>query len=856
MALNSQVHIYSVDSKAFYTAEEMALDKELEPLYARRTEIKKSKKKENTDEVKTELKEINKEISKLKETLKDLIEKNTEIRILRKTSLNDKNVVSLFESSLTKACEMKAGNLYEDLFIVRTFYYGILDDIINMGFIHNEEKYVLFSASAGQIRTKKSVFIRESLWKQIENTITCGLSIDKINSKGGINTNKYLAYLALASSATDTWEGFDIDKTIVVDDFSTSFETCVDYINRDTFEIEKNKTMAITIDHMDGCGIMLPKVSRKAFMCRLPFVKGLLVPFQYNSFIKQNGGNSKIKDIYGKEYDIFEDDIQIIFTKSQFKMYKYYENWEEYKENFKKFNCNAGICNVEEDFIKDARLNYQMLQTLSDLSDEELMYLASGQNEDIEKISSDRKTMLKILGVTDYNTNKNYTQQCLELYPEMLQEEHFRKILRDLKKKLVNDGRCAKFRVNGKYTYLIPDLYAFCEWLFLGQENPQGILKNGEVSCKLYQEGVKLDVLRSPHLFLEHCIRNNNRSEMQKRWFISNGVYTSVHDPITRILQNDVDGDKGLVISDDRLIEMAERNIEKWNVVPLYYEMAKAKDKPLDNKAMYNGMVNAYSGGNIGEVSNNISKCWNSDEVTQDTVDVIKFLCMLNNFVIDYAKTLFTVTPPKEVKEKIRSYTGNKLPHFFKYAKDKTDDQIMTPNNSTVNKLNWIIKDQRFNFKSAQLGKFDYNVLLRNKDVVLDQNIVDRYEAEKKKVSSYKFEDGYEGNHNYIWENVKRNICDGYDISYVVDNLVIYLFREGSRTKVMFWDCFADIVLENIKDNIEKPLDNGWIMCEECGERIYSTTSNIKYCERCSKTVRKKQNRENMRVKRQYISNY
>ena len=43
--------------------------------------------------------------------------------------------------------------------------------------------------------------------------------LDKINSKGGNNVNKHLAYMALANSATDQWNDFDIDRCIVVDDF-------------------------------------------------------------------------------------------------------------------------------------------------------------------------------------------------------------------------------------------------------------------------------------------------------------------------------------------------------------------------------------------------------------------------------------------------------------------------------------------------------------------------------------------------------------------------------------------------------------------------------------------------------------
>ena len=43
----------------------------------------------------------------------------------------------------------------------------------------------------------------------------CGLTINKINAKGGNNVNKHLAYMALTNSATDEWPEFDIDKSIV-----------------------------------------------------------------------------------------------------------------------------------------------------------------------------------------------------------------------------------------------------------------------------------------------------------------------------------------------------------------------------------------------------------------------------------------------------------------------------------------------------------------------------------------------------------------------------------------------------------------------------------------------------------------
>ena len=63
--------------------------------------------------------------------------------------------------------------------------------------------------------------MKESVWNRIEKTVMCGLTIDKINQKGGSNVNKYLAYMALSNSATDEWDAFDYYLLDVVQTPST-----------------------------------------------------------------------------------------------------------------------------------------------------------------------------------------------------------------------------------------------------------------------------------------------------------------------------------------------------------------------------------------------------------------------------------------------------------------------------------------------------------------------------------------------------------------------------------------------------------------------------------------------------------
>ncbi len=552
--LDKQVYIYSIGTEAFYTDEETNFHNKLSKLHIMKNSLKEKIKNINfklneedidkntevylfkkKDKLENAMHKINMLLNKYKINLKNLLTRHEGIRTLRIDTLKDNKKIGMFDSVLTRTIGMKINDLSTDLFVVRVYYYQVLNDLIEYGFLFNGEKYVYFSSSAGQIRTKKGVFIKESLWKKHENSLTCGLSIEEINKKGGSNINKLLAYKALSASASSRWYNFDIDKTVVVPDLETNVKSIFDYINRETYEI-KRQEMCVPIEHTDGCGMILPKKSKKAFMVRLPYIKGLLVPFPFDKFAIENN-STKITDIYGKEWDIIEDDIQVIFTKSQFKMKKYYDDWDDYKTRFKKYHCQAAKLN-EEDIGGDATLNYQMLQTLTDISNKELKELAKLTTNDILRIGSDKETMLRILGSSKNNKHKNYYQQALSIYPELLNDSHSQKIIKDKKKSMVNDARAGKLRINGRYTFLIPDLYAFCERLFLNIEQPKGLLPNGEVYCSIFNEG-KVDILRSPHLYKEHCVRTNTFNEERKKWFITKGIYTSIFDPISRILQFD-----------------------------------------------------------------------------------------------------------------------------------------------------------------------------------------------------------------------------------------------------------------------------------------------------------------------------
>lgn len=829
----------------------------------------------------------NKKISESKEELLSLLSNKVEenlrtggrhhVRVLSENMVSKKNVISVFDSYFTRTIGAVQDELCEDFMVVQVYYFDVIKDLIHFGFEYKGEKYVYFTSSAGQIRTKKTVFVKESVWKKYEKSIMCGLTLDEINAKGGNNPNKHLAYLALANSATDVWEEFDIDKSIVVDDFETEVLGTYDLVDDIDYSIRRVEEK-VPITHTDGAGMMLPCMGKNR-MVRLPWVKGLLGSFDFARFIEESGCSPVIRDIYGAEHDVIAEGIQVIFTKSQFKMHKYYDSWDQYKAMYKEHGCTAGMTNIEEDRIKDATINYQMLQTLVDATDDEVLEIASPSIDRLTGLCSSVDSIKSAFGVTPYNTSKNPFQKAIDLYPDLLNDEYVKSQLRDIKDSMVKKFKSGKLQVRGKYTFILPDFYAACQHWFMGIDNPDGLLEDGEVFCWLFRKSEKLDCLRSPHLFMEHAIRRNTaffrceRRDEIRKWYGTDAVYTSCKDLISKVLMFDVDGDKSLVVADEKIIEVAERNLDRFDIVPLFYNMKKAEPVHLDSEAIYSGLNAAFTGGNIGQYSNNISKIWNSERFVSGTdgerkqaIEVIKLLCMENNFVIDFAKTLYKPERPASIDDLIKSYTRDPLPHFFEYAKDKGKWQVSDGNGSFVNRLDDLIPNPRINCRKLGLGEIDYRLMMSNPDIRCRVELNDRGKIVKSGtdplISHYcelnsKYHFALDGalrtdrtfsddamrksryRQSVMFDSVSAEIRSelskyGYTDSEVADVLVKYLYGiRKSKHKVALWMCYGEIILSNIERNFKRKSRE--VQCEDCGEwfevpKIDTATSRCQDC--------------------------
>lgn len=651
------------------------------------------------------------------------------------------------------------------------------------------------------------------------------------------------------------------------------------------------KTMPVTIPFTDGFGISLKKM--QSSMIRLPFIKGLIAYCPRRVFInwcsESNISIHQVLDIYGKKHSI--TDIDYIFTKSQFKMWKYYNNiidenenviktgWEVYKDNFKKYGCDACRCNVEKNVKLNAKTNYQMLLTLTtEMTDDDILNISTYDTNNLNSIGRNVNSMLNVLGADEKkNNNLSWLQKSLILYPEMLKDFYVRTLLKNTKDSMIKKMRSGKFNINGAYTFAIPDPLACLQWWFTKMDKEDlssfGFVKEGHVACNLFEDDEEVDCLRSPHLDHAHCIRNNQIDGDSKKWIKSSGVYIGIKDIMSKLLMYDNDGDKLLLHNNKTIIKCAKSFQEKYKMIPNYFEMPKANPQELTSDSLFEGIVMAYHHGNIGTPSNEITKVFmtlnpnSTKEEIEEAIDIVALRCVDVNFTIDYAKTLYKPTIPENIITRYKNYSGKKVPHFFIYAKNKTKEQVEAIGECNIDRISKVVKSNRIVFKDL-LGTYSYKMLTSNPGNNVDINnskakkILDLYneinEANIRRLahmdtSSMDFDEKKKTLLKLEYDTRKQRdlFLDIIEepIEYIVDVLVKEL--QDNINKDTLWRLFGDVLYGNLENNL-----NSTKICHRCNDRFYYEKINTRKiptnCKKCAKEVDKE--RAKIRSKIRYYA--
>ena len=138
--------------------------------------------------------------------------------------------------------------------------------------------------------------------------------------------------------------------------------------------------------------------------------------------------------------------------------------------------------------------------------------------------------------------------------------------------------------------------------------------------------------------------------------------------------------------------------------------------------------------------------------------------------------------------------------------------------------------------------------MMKNPDIICSKEVSDLYdELNKKYRYMVNMKDEYIDNFHYVACFIRSKFAElGYSEETIADMLVQYLYGNEKRGKQLFWFCYGQYVVNNLKNNI--PIKNTkFIQCVDCGEWIEISSKDTKTC-RC----RSCQHEENKRKKREY----
>ena len=303
-------------------------------------------------------------------------------------------------------------------------------------------------------------------------------------------------------------------------------------------------------------------------------------------------------------------------------------------------------------------------------------------------------------------------------------------------------------------------------------------------------------------------------------------------------------------------------------MIPNYYDMPKANPEIITDDSLYNGIVMAYHHGNIGTPSNEITKIFDTlnpnstKEEIQQAIEIVALRCCDVNYVIDYAKTLYKPTIPRDVKAIYKQYSGRKVPKFFIYAKDKQNNQVEEITDNNINRISKIVRSNKIVFNDKNVlgqSKYNYKMLMTNPDVEFTgeqgENILSLYRElelcklrqlkrmdfdtcdvrDKQKVLMFLEKDA-------LVQREQFSEMLGYSKEFICDVLIKIL--QGDANKDTLWKLFGDIIYKNLEGQL-----SGTKRCKVCGDRFIANNNKAKYCNECALKIKNEQNKSYYRKK-------
>ena len=420
--------------------------------------------------------------------------------------------------------------------------------MIEHKFTINGKKYVRLLCGAGNARRNTVFFVQEDIYEELDKILRNGHKPLKITE------SKYNAYYALSNSATYS---VSEPRVCVVPDKEIKMFKKIDWVTEsEPDDIIEEQERELTFNLWDGMGICSPELAKQwsqdldldyvpcCFCIRNYFVKGMVCVFDFHKFSREVAGKHIITDLYGKEVDT--DNIDMIITESQFKLWKGYDSWQHYLDCCKENGGRWGVTKFTPKEDKTAVFtNYQFLQVLNLDTPEKIKELCEPTVEWFDKITSQDSnySLLYLLGsLCDKPLNEMETEEFMDIFNtlepsvralilnrDLINDTYIKtKLARSLNRK-IEESYLGKLMVNGNFQFMISEPYSLCEHIY--GLPVKGLLKEHEHYSQYWnnRDVSKVVAMRAPLTYSSEAnllnLQNNDKVNEWYKYLYSGIVY-------------------------------------------------------------------------------------------------------------------------------------------------------------------------------------------------------------------------------------------------------------------------------------------------------------------------------------------
>ena len=556
--------------------------------------------------------------------------------------------------------------------------YQLRQHLYKNGFMLNfgdeDIEYVRYKRSSGSSRKGKCLFIKKSLYEEMNKWSLCGLneSSDKVKN----DLVSFEAYKALSLSGIIDTIRIKPESILLVDDFNYTFKA-TNCVNVKTMNVNGNEEVVavkedtdVTNNIWDGEGLLdeslfIDKYKDNGMMyLRNRFFKGCVFNTRLQEFFKENN-ITDVKKLNGETIAKNVSDIKLVITKSCLKYLKFgtFNSW------LKHVGDEFGIIKVDEPshFFggKMVMTTYQFINTLH-LSWNDIMKFISDEVSYLKYLRNDPDIVRFHIAQNSRKHNNDedtdedddedndslvykknlIAMKLLMTNPDFKDSRMYYDFITENIESLMDHMRFGKVFINGTYAYLFGNGYELLLNTIhkFDKDNPKSIIENNTVMTTFYDNGIDIIGSRNPHITIGNIlsVKNKHYAEYEKWFKLSNQIIcvNAIGENIQQRLNGcDYDSDSLLITNNQLINRIANMHYNDFGVPVCGFKEIKKVEKSLAK------IDHDIQNNIIGEIVNTSqwlnSILWdryNKKEELGDVYNDICVLAVLSGCEIDKAK--------------------------------------------------------------------------------------------------------------------------------------------------------------------------------------------------------------------------